>query len=83
MGLAGFDFLPRKRKKQVFFGYSQPISVDSVYFFVGFLDKNRHSPPISDFIPQIMGGLRPPIMTGDNSEMGGEYLFLSKNPTKK
>ena len=36
-----------------------------------------------EFIPQIMGGLRPPIMTGDNSEIGGECLFLSKNPTKK
>ena len=73
---------PRRQKKHVFFGYSPPISVDSVYFFVGFLDKNRHSPPISEFIPQIIGGLRPPIMTGDNSEIGGECLFLSKNPTK-
>ena len=74
---------PRRQKKQVFFGYSPPTSVDSVYFFEGFLDQNRHSPPISEFIPQIMGGLRPPIMTGDNSEIGGECLFLSKNPTKK
>ena len=51
---------PRRQKKQVFFGYSPPISVDSVYFFVGFLDKNRHSPPISEFIPQIMEALHSP-----------------------
>ena len=81
---AGIQFIslrnPRRQKKQVFFGYSPPLSVDSVYFFVRFLDKNRHSPPISEFIPQIIGGLRPRIMTGDNSEIGGECLLLMKNP---
>ena len=50
---------PRRQKKQVFFGYSQPISMDSVFFFLGFVDKSRHSLPISEFIPRIMGGLHP------------------------
>ena len=45
---------PKRQKKPAFFGYSAPISVDSVYFFVGFLDENRHSPPLSEVIPQII-----------------------------
>ena len=43
--------------------------MDGVYFFVGFLDK--------------MGGLRPPIMTGGNSEIGEECLFFLKIPHQK
>ena len=50
--------------------------MDSVYFFVGFLDKNRHSPPISEFIPQIMRGASPLEMTGDKSDV--EDLFYLK-----
>merc|ERR1712078_880115 len=75
---------PRRQKKQIFFGYFPPISVNSVYFFVGFSDKHRHSAPISEFIPQIMGGLRPPMMTADNSERVEVCLCLSTpSPPKK
>ena len=67
---------PRRLKKQAFFGYSPPISVDSVYFFVGFLDKNRHSPPISELSSVIIGGRSPPIIWGMNSATpnGGGFI---------
>ena len=48
-------------EKTGIFGYSPPISADSVYIFVGFLDKNRHSQPISELSPVIIGR-SPPII---------------------
>ena len=45
--------------------------MDSVYFSVGCLDKNRHSQPISELLPVI---IRPPIISGMRS-----VYFYRKN----